>query len=78
MFNIGRRTAGNPNGSQDTGNHIWRNLTMWIETEGNTKRLQTPETDGFVAFSENGTAQVSEEVGEALIEKYDAISGTED
>jgi len=51
---------------------------MWIETSKNTNRLKTEATDGFVEFSENGTAQVSADVGEQLIDNYDAISGTED
>jgi len=51
---------------------------MWIKIQGNTQRLKTEATDGFVEFSETGTAQVSADVGEALIEEYIAISETED
>lgn len=48
---------------------------MWIQTNAATVALHDTEiTDEPVDFSSNGTAQVSQDVGEALIEKYDAIT----
>jgi len=52
---------------------------MWIETDRETLvRLSTPEIDEVVEFSENGTAQVSEEVAIALIDEYDCINELEE
>lgn len=50
---------------------------MWIKTEKETLvRLKPPEIDTIVEFSNEHTAQVTEEVGEQLIDKYDHISKT--
>lgn len=53
---------------------------MWIETtnvdsDGNpvTRRVSTPDTDGYVEFTENGKAQVTADVGEQLIDHYETI-----
>jgi len=51
---------------------------MWIEIETSTKRLVIPEVDEPIEFSENGTAQVSKDAGEQLIDNYDTISETSD
>jgi hypothetical protein len=47
---------------------------MWIRcTNEATERLKSPEMDEAVSISDNGTAQVSEDVGESLVERLDAI-----
>lgn len=48
---------------------------MWIKsTNDATRRLFDADLmDEPVEFSENGTAQVSEDVGEALVSHYDDI-----
>jgi len=47
---------------------------MWIHIQNPTKRLKLPELDAVVEFSENNTAQVSEDVGELLIASYETIT----
>lgn len=47
---------------------------MWINTPERLQRIKPPELDGFVDCSGDGATQVTEEVGELLIEKYDEIS----
>lgn len=48
---------------------------MWIQTEKEALvRLKSPEIDEIVEFSDTGTAQVPEEVGVALTEKFDSIT----
>jgi hypothetical protein len=48
---------------------------MYVTTTSNTKRLKSEHTDGeFVEFSDTGTAQVSADIGEALIENYSEIT----
>jgi len=47
---------------------------MWIEIETNTVKLRNEHTNGVVEFNDSGTAQVSQEVGEALINNYDTIT----
>lgn len=50
---------------------------MWIKTERDTLvRLKTPEIDTIVEFSGENTAQVTESVGEQLVEQFDHISQT--
>jgi hypothetical protein len=48
---------------------------MWIINENSaTQRLFNRDLmDEPVEFSSNGTAQVSEDVGEALVDHYDTI-----
>lgn len=48
---------------------------MWIElTDGDTTELYNRDImDEPVSFSDSGTAQVSKDVGKALIDKYDNI-----
>lgn len=48
---------------------------MWIEcTNDATRRLFNEDLmDEPVMFSENGTAQVNREVGEAMCAHYDAV-----
>lgn len=59
-------------------------VKMWIEcTNPATDWIQNEHTDGRVTFSDNGTAQVSEDVGEALvasvwsIEPYDQTTDSD-
>lgn len=54
---------------------------MWIETTNTdsagapvTSRLKPPFLDEPVAFTENGKAQVTAEVGEQLCEHYDSVA----
>lgn len=50
---------------------------MWIETDCKaTSRLTQRLDNEFVTveFSDNGTAQVADDVGETLIERYETIS----
>lgn len=47
---------------------------MWIQTDKPTQKLKIPALDEPVEFSEQGTAQVSQEVGESLIDQFDAIT----
>lgn len=47
---------------------------MWIEIDSANKNLKDPELDEEISFSDKGTAQVSNEIGKRLIEKYDVIS----
>lgn len=48
---------------------------MWIQTDSDSLvKLSTPEVDETVEFSEQGTAQVSQEVGEVLIDQFDSIT----
>lgn len=48
---------------------------MWIINENEATRRHYNEElmDEPVEYNENGTAQVAEEVGEALCEHYDSI-----
>ena len=47
---------------------------MWIRcTNEATERLKSPEMDEPVSFNDNGTAQVSGDVGEQLIERLNDI-----
>jgi len=47
---------------------------MWIRcTNEATERLKSPEMDDPVSFNDNGTAQVSEDVGEQLIKRLNDI-----
>jgi hypothetical protein len=51
---------------------------MWIQTDRPIRRLKSEHTGGeFVEFAENGTAQVTQAIGEQLIEHYDAITEKE-
>jgi hypothetical protein len=51
---------------------------MYITIDRPIQRLKSEYTDGeFVEFSENGTAQVAAEIGEQLIEHYDAVTEKE-
>jgi len=54
---------------------------MYVKTENDaTRRLHDAEVmpdDYVVEFSENNVAQVTEEVGNALINKYDSITHNE-
>lgn len=46
----------------------------WIQTSSAaTSRLYVADLDAEITFNENGTAQVSEEVAAALIDRYDTI-----
>jgi len=49
---------------------------MWIQTShtGTDRLYDADVMDEPVEFSENGTAQVTESVGQALIDKYDTIT----
>lgn len=49
---------------------------MWIKTENTaTKRLYNEDLmDDPVSFFENGTTQVTEELGETLCSHYETIS----
>lgn len=47
---------------------------MWIQIDTPTRRLKTPFMDSPIEFSENGTAQVSSEVGDRLTSELDAVS----
>ena len=48
---------------------------MWIKTDRDgTARLYDAEIDVAVSFSDNGTAQVTDDVGAQLIDRYDAIA----
>lgn len=47
---------------------------MWIEvTNSATRALKIPEIDEKVEFSDNGKAQVSKQVGRALVREVDAV-----
>ncbi|WP_408954732.1 hypothetical protein [Natroniella sp. ANB-PHB2] len=48
---------------------------MWIENKNKqTKKLKVKGlTDGPIFFSANGTAQVPEEVGKELVERFESI-----
>lgn len=46
---------------------------MWIKNEADSTELKLPFMDESVSFNDNGTAQVSEDVGEQLVETLDAI-----
>lgn len=47
---------------------------MWIEcTNSATEAIKIPEIDEKVVFNDSGTAQVSHDVGTALIEHVDGI-----
>ena len=74
VFNSDRHPGGIPHDSQDAGNHVRRIVTMWIEIETNTKQLQIPELDEPVEFNSNGSAQVTENVGALLVDKFDEIT----
>lgn len=52
---------------------------MWIRiTNSATTRLYNEDLmDEPVSFNENGTAQVSREVGEAMVAHYDVIEPTD-
>jgi len=49
---------------------------VWITTQSNSlQRLYNAELmDSPVAFNQNGTAQVEEDVGEALVDHYENIN----
>lgn len=48
---------------------------MYVKcTNEATKRLKDPGTGEFVTFSDNGIAQVTKDVGESLIESFDAVA----
>ena len=75
LFNDCRGTGRNPDGSQDAGNHVRRIVTMWITNSNDScQSLKIDGLDEPVEFSDSGTAQVSEEVGELLIEQCDTIT----
>lgn len=47
---------------------------MWVKSEReNLVRLNIPAIDEPVDFNDNGTAQVSSDVGEQLINEFDTI-----
>jgi len=51
---------------------------MYITIDRPIQRLKNEYTNGeFVEFSDTGTAQVTAEVGEQLIDHYDAITEKE-
>jgi len=51
---------------------------MFVQTDRPIQRLKSEHTDGeFVTFSDTGTAQVTEAIGTALLEHYDAITEKE-
>jgi len=47
---------------------------MWIDTPERLQSIKPPELDEIVDTSGDGATQVTDEVGELLIEKYDEIS----
>lgn len=48
---------------------------MFVQTDRPIRRLKSEHTDGeFVEFSSNGTAQVTEAIGTALVENYSEIT----
>lgn len=48
---------------------------MWIKTTRPIKRLRNEHTNGkIVEFHDNGTAQVTEEIGQSLIEEYEHVT----
>jgi len=47
---------------------------MWIEIATNTKQLKTEEMDEAVTFNDNGSAQVTEDVGELLTNNFETIT----
>jgi hypothetical protein len=48
---------------------------MYVTTDRPIQRLKSEHTDGeFVEFSDTGTAQVTAEIGEALVENYSEIT----
>jgi len=50
---------------------------MWIKVDAANGNLYDPEiTDEEIKFSDSGKAQVSKDVGEKLVEKYDLISAS--
>lgn len=52
---------------------------MWIQcTNPATSRLYNADImDTPVSFSDTGTAQVPKDIGEAMVERYDAIEPTD-
>lgn len=65
----------NSNAIENTRNNVRAVVTMYLTTDSNTKRLKSDATNGeFVEFSENGTVQVTREVGEQMCKHYDAIT----
>lgn len=51
---------------------------MYITTDTPLQRLKSKHTNGdVVEFSDTGTAQVAAEIGEQLVENYDAITEKE-
>jgi len=47
---------------------------MWISKPESLKRLKPPELDDIVELGDGDTAQVTADVGELFIEKYDDIT----
>lgn len=48
---------------------------MYIKTENPaTQRLSTPFTDEPVSFNDEGVARVAADVGEQLVDEYDALT----
>jgi len=47
---------------------------MWIEKPTHLRRITTPELDGIAELGEGETAQVTKDVGETLVDNFDAIS----
>ena len=47
---------------------------MWIDTPERLQRIKPPELDEIVDVSGDGATQVTKEVGELLVSKYDEIS----
>lgn len=47
---------------------------MWIQAREGTEQLKLPEMEEPVEFSENGTAQVTKEVGKYLMENAPGVT----
>jgi len=51
---------------------------MWIEIDNATKKIRDPEiSEEWLEFNDNGKTQVSKEIGEEFVDKYDSINETE-
>lgn len=51
---------------------------MYIQTDRPIQRLKSDATNGeVVEFSDTGTAQVTQEIGAQMIDRYDAITETD-
>lgn len=51
---------------------------MWITLDGATTELRSEHTNGqLITFTKNGKAQVTDEIGQQMIDNYDNVTASD-